>query len=516
MTAAITLSSQTSTISPGSGPINFGSPNYQEAVYTVTSQGGAAEQDYVVVVSEGPQYYYVDGTNGDDTWPDIYNGGSESHPFKTLAYAVAKAATDGIGKIFIKGNLTPTNGGNTADDSAFTLDLTSAVNKKLTIASVTGSTLRGSANQRVLTVKGGAELTFENISITGGNTTGSGGGLYITGNSKVKFSGGSITGNTAASGGGVYVEGDTGAGSEFTFMDGEISGNTATSVTAGNTDATLPNMGGGGGVYVKGDALFWFAGGTIANNTAKGAGGGVLVNGNVVSVPTLTESGFLMSGGKIVSNKSTSTTYPHGGGGVYVAKGAFEMLNGEITGNTATRQGGGVFVHWGQARFTASGNSTITGNEGVGSSKAICNRGTTEMLGKARADKVYIWNYDGVNPEQSFTLTPDIQIDGIVLAYSANHKNYITLLGDSWPGTNTICTIDLESHLNNSGSFAGQLEPDWLDKKIITGSNAALTALVVTNNRLPLNSFTGQPSVYNLSAHYKIAVSGTDGKFKRK
>jgi hypothetical protein len=78
MIADITLSSPSSTISPPSGKIDFNSGgNYQEAVYTVTSQGNPgdpdplkrpATQDYVVVVSGGPQYYYdVDGTNGDLT-----------------------------------------------------------------------------------------------------------------------------------------------------------------------------------------------------------------------------------------------------------------------------------------------------------------------------------------------------------------------------------------------------------------------------------------------------------------
>jgi hypothetical protein len=519
MTAAITLSSSTSMINPGSGKINFGSGgNYQEAVYTVTSQGSAATQDYVVVVSEGPEYYYVDGVNGNDSWPDYYNGGSESYPFKTLAYAVQKAgdSTNNISKIFIKGDLTAADGGDNSpsSDSAFTLDLSSATNKKLTITSAAGATLRGTSGKRVLKITGGADITFENINITGGSTTGNGGGVYITGDhNKVKFSGGNITGNTAYSGGGVYIEDDDSTadtGSEFNFMGGDISGNTATGAASGNSTASpLESMGGGGGVYVKGDALFWLASGTISGNTTKGAGGGVLVNGNA----TGDETGFFMSGGKIVNNKSASTTYPHGGGGAYVAKGAFEMLGGEITGNTATRQGGGVFVHWGDARFTASGNSTITGNDGVGSSKAICNRGKTELLGNARADRVYVWNYDDDGtPDQLFTLAQNAQVTGIVLAYSAENANVIDIK-DSFKGTNTICTIDLEGHLNSGGSFVGELEPDWLHKKIITGNNSTLTAVL---GRLPLNSFTSKNSVYNMGTHYRIAVSGSDGTFEKK
>ncbi|MDR0669486.1 MAG: hypothetical protein LBF95_05335, partial [Treponema sp.] len=212
----------------------------------------------------------------------------------------------------------------------------------------------------------------------------------------------------------------------------------------------------------------------------------------------------------ITGNKSTSTTYPHGGGGVYVAQGAFEMLEGEITGNKATRQGGGVFVHWatgatGTARFGAYGNAAITGNDGVGSSAAICNRGITELLSSARADKVYIWDYEGADPPQEFTLVPSVQVGGVALAYSAVNKNYITLVDDhtGWTGgTGQICLIDLESHLSG-GVFAGQLEPDWLGKKVVKGNNTTLTAVL---SRLPLNSFTGTPSVYNLGAKYQITV----------
>jgi hypothetical protein len=530
MIAGITLSNPLSQIhpvdnstAPADGAVipfaNNGNP--KEAVYRVTAQDNVTTQDYVAVVSEGGQYYYVDGKNGRDDWPDYYNGETEGRAFKTLAHAVAEAAKpwSTISKIFLLSDLTAAEGGDSgSSDSAFTLDLTSAANKKITVTSTTGATLRGASGRRVLTVKGGAELSFENISITGGNTTGNGGGIYVTGNSKVKFSGGSITGNTAASGGGVFIE-DSGSGeSEFSFMGGEISGNTATSATAGNTAATLGSMGGGGGVCVKGKATFWLAGGTITNNTANGAGGGILVNG---AVEGGTEYGFLMSGGKIVKNETTSRTFPHGGGGAYVAHGAFEMLGGEITGNLAARQGGGVFIHWGDARFTASGNSTITGNTGVGSSAAICNRGTTELMANTRADKVYIWNNDSAQ-DQSFTLTPGTQISGIALAYSAGNKNFITLSGSSseWSATGTgpICTIDLESHLSSSGSFAGQLEPDWLGKKIITGNNATLTAVLAFHNRLPLNSFTGTPSVYNMGDHYKINVASDamEGTFAKK
>jgi hypothetical protein len=527
MTAKITLSNPSSTISPGNGIVNFGGGggSYQEALYTVTAQDTVTKQAYVAVVSEGPQYYYVDAVKGDDTWPDVYNGGSEALPFKTLAYAVQEATKPGstISKIFIMGDLSAATEAETSvakdPNSAFTLDLSGATNKEITITSTTGATLRGTSGKRVLTIKGGADLIFENINITGGNAAstntdaGKGGGIYVTGNSKVKFSGGSITGNTAYSGGGVYVEGSGTKDqySQFTLMgDATISGNTANGAASG--EPAVSAMGGGGGVYVKDNALFWLAGGTVSDNTTKGAGGGVLVNGSVFSSTPVVEYGLLMSGGKIINNKTTSTTYPHGGGGVYVAGGAFEMLDGSITGNYSQRQGGGVFVHWGpdnttQPRFTASGNSLITGNDGVGSSHGICNRGTTELIGNAQTDTAYVWDYnDSSVKDQAFTLGENARIGGIALAYSAENKNFLTIATTGVAaGTDQICRIDLEGHLTN-GSFKTFNPDEWKTQTLIKGVAATLNPLV-SNKRIVLGTYTGSKTIFLTDKGYEYIIS---------
>ncbi|MDR1388434.1 MAG: hypothetical protein LBJ31_00460 [Treponema sp.] len=522
-------------ISPGSGLITF---TNQERFYTVTAEDGTT-QDYVAVVSEGPQYYYV-SAGGDDTWPDYYNGGSKDRPFGTLAYAVQRAAKDGIEKVLIMDDLIAPTGGGSAS-STFDIDLSSispGPNKEIIINSsdpLVTRTLQASTGKRVLNITGGAKLTFKNIDVTGGDVgaklagdpAGNGGGIAVSGNSTVNFSG-NITGNRARSGGGVYVE-DTGSDESAFILEGggTIANNTATGNTSG--DPNLDAMEGGGGVYLKGNADFWlYPNGTISGNTATnattpgtlgpdgsgGAGGGVLVN-----TTNSTDYGLVMSGGQITGNRSTSSTYPHGGGGVYVARGAFEMSGGEITGNTAKRQGGGVFVHWGDARFTAWGTSKITGNEGVGSSKAICNRGTTALLGDVTADRVYVWDY-GESPAQSFTLADNVNITtGMAFARSSDkgtgNKNFITLVDDGThnfvPGTNTIL-IDLESHLEQ-GTLSASLDGDWPGQKILEGNNGTLTTML---NHFTLNTFTGNPSVYSLYNNYKIVVSGTDGTFEHK
>jgi hypothetical protein len=556
----ITLSSENSVfvdesgneISPPNGtsdviPFN-NQGDYQEAVYRIKAQDGTI-RDYVVVVARDVRYYYVKAT-GDDTDPDQYNGGSESTPFKTLAYAVYQAVEHRVDHIYVTGTLNDTSEGGAWEDTSTAMVENSGTFEqsgapvagggsvfnlkgsgmedgskpwRITITGVSNAVLQGVSGKRVLSVTGGADLVFEDITFTGGNTGADGGGVYVGGSGKVKFSNCTITGNTAKSGGGVFIEGsDAASDSVVTLMGGTISGNTA----IGSATA-LDSMGGGGGVYIKGNALFWLSSGTIVNNTAShGAGGGVLVNGNPSHDPdgagpeTSHEDGFLMSSGSISGNKAPGGIYPHGGGGVYVAMGAFEMLGGEITGNTTNRQGGGVFIHWGndnyQPHFTASGFSSVTGNTGVGSSAAICNRGITAMAGNAQADKIYVWNYDrdpGENTlPQSFTLAQNARASGIVLAYSAEKNNFITIAGTGVTGKDRIAIIDLEGRLTN-GKLSGTIDSEWLDKKVIeVSSGEPLTDYI---DRLPLGTFVGT-ATSSISASYKIEVDGTNGFLKKK
>jgi hypothetical protein len=310
-------------------------------------------------------------------------------------------------------------------------------------------------------------------------------------------------------------------------MGGTISGNTA----SGGAGA-FPNLTGGGGVCIVGKALFWMASGSISGNfagassgTSYGSGGGVLIRASTGAV----NDGFLMSSGSVSNNRSYSNVYPHGGGGVYVATGEFEMLGGEITGNNSVRQGGGVFIHRG-GRFTASGNSTITGNEGVGSSKAICSRGITELTGNAQADKVYVWNVmpdpgeDGYGDSSDpadyfrFTIAKYARIGGIVLAHPPSftpesgsstdfhdvpggHYNVINYApGADSAGTDQICRIDLEMNLVN-GVLATTDINAWIGKRIVwNGSNAIPSA------RFPMNSLVGKSTLY--LTNYKVDTNG--------
>jgi hypothetical protein len=289
-------------------------------------------------------------------------------------------------------------------------------------------------------------------------------------------------------------------------------------------------------VYVFGeDSLFWLANGEIVNNTTSGSGGGGVVNGSVVpdapddndlDPDNDTPLNFIMSGGSVNGNNSAGNVWPHGGGGVFVAKGTFQMMNGRIMNNTSNRQGGGVFV-WSRALFFMDGDSSVTANEGRGSAKAICSRGITTMRGNAQADKVYIWNYSkgSWNNEagDEFTLMEGARVSGLVLAFAddlPDNRNYINIVQSDripgqlffTPGTDRITTIDLESHLNANGSFSttATIDGDWLGKYLIKNGGNPITPSQAADiiKRFPLGSFTyggGSPSV---SAGHKLDDTG--------
>jgi hypothetical protein len=151
------------------------------------------------------------------------------------------------------------------------------------------------------------------------------------------------------------------------------SGNTASLVNVNNDSALVMN-----------------AGSKITGNTTTSSygGGGIYVfdsgaftmEGGEISGNTSSFYGggvynngtFEMSGGEITGNSS----YSYYGGGVY-NNGTFTMSGGEISGNTSS-YGGGVYV--GGGTFTMS-NGEISGNTASSYGGGVSNGGTFEMSG---------------------------------------------------------------------------------------------------------------------------------------
>ena len=167
--------------------------------------------------------------------------------------------------------------------------------------------------------------------------------------------GGAISNNSFSTqyGGIVLVE----EGASFTMTGGEISCNDTD--IRGNTINNAP-------VYVLApetaakSTAFIMAGGLITEN--HGSNGGVML-GNSESLPENGPSAIAtmkMTGGTISGNSSSyCTLVPDGGcgGGIYVASDNVVLEAGDISGNTAYNQGGGVYV--GSVPYTLHMSNTL-------------------------------------------------------------------------------------------------------------------------------------------------------------
>jgi uncharacterized repeat protein (TIGR02543 family) len=170
----------------------------------------------------------------------------------------------------------------------------------------------------ILNVNGNAQIT--------GNTAGNGGGIYSVGTVTIRDLA-NISGNSATTAcGGIYNYSGVGAttASVLNMEGGIISGNVATGGNGGGVCNTS-----GVGRLTNG-AIFNMSGGVIENNQASVNGGGVI---NANSGNTMT-----MTGGVICGNRAPS------GGGISNASANLNINGGEVSGNTATNVGGGIYM----------------------------------------------------------------------------------------------------------------------------------------------------------------------------
>jgi hypothetical protein len=265
-----------------------------------------------------PCFYVSQG--GDDT-----NGtGSKGNPFGSVqkaVNAVNTAYTSGnwpsgeSALINISGEaLTSTTGGT---DGLVVINGGSAVYPPITLKGYNNGTYPTHSinatglSKRVLYINNGANVTMDNLTLTGGNVSATGGGVAVYGTD-----------------------------SAFTMLSGTISGNTATGT--GGTD-------GGGGVYVSvsGTGEFSMSGGTISGNTATNNGGGVYYNNGT----------FTMSGGTIGGATDAARNTALKGGGVYVATSAFTM-----SGSAVIAQNNDVYLP-NTKQVTINGTLTPSGSE---------------------------------------------------------------------------------------------------------------------------------------------------------
>ena len=232
----------------------------------------------------------------------------------------------------------------------------------------------------VITVTVGSLVVKDSVGegkITGGNTTGNGGGILMQGGTLTVEANAEISGNKAVNGGGIYMAvgtltmngnvtknqatngGGIYMGNATVAMDGTVSHNTATN---------------GAGIYVAGGTLT-LTSGNVIGNTASSGGGGVYIAAGTVNVEGATISGntasfgggirqengtLNMKDGYITSNTATSNLI--GGAGVSSYNGTFNLSGGTISLNSTYGHGGGVALY-NTPDFNMTGG-VIMGNQG--------------------------------------------------------------------------------------------------------------------------------------------------------
>lgn len=285
------------------------------------------------------------------------NDGSQQYPFGTVDKAVfyINEINDGTQSfiIHVSGNCVA----EAIDDNNSVVNIVPDKTLTLTIqgkdghtATINATTLNSNgAMGRVMYVGGKANVTLQNITLTGGSAD-YGGGVYIDGGTLIMETGSSIKNNTANDqGGGVYIAG----GTLKMETDSSINGNTASNQ--------------GGGVFIN-NGEFNMTGGTISGNTVtSGNGGGVFVKD--------TGSTFNMSGGTINGNTATD------GDGVY-NDGTFN-----ISGSAIVNTNNDVYLPSGK---TITVDSALTGSFPVATITPQTYTSNTQVLSGSRVDKEFV------------------------------------------------------------------------------------------------------------------------------
>ena len=247
------------------------------------------------------------------------------------------------------------------------------------------TTLDADAQGRVVYVAGNANVTLDNLTLTHGEHSGNGAGIYTTGDITVTNS--IIAGNTSTGGvsAGLYLSGvHTGVLSNSSFADnhslpsvdgGAISNDDDIlwldhvdfiNNSSGRQGGALSNS----GTTIISDSLFY-------SNTAYTFGGAIYNNGQLTVTHTTVDSNLAATGhggafhssgasdGQAVFINSTiSNNSSEGTGGLSHAAGHMTLENVTVSGNTSTNASVGGISSWAGAVAITITHSTISNNAG--------------------------------------------------------------------------------------------------------------------------------------------------------
>lgn len=292
--------------------------------------------------------------------------------------------------------------------------------------SITRTSDSTDAFDAVIRVYGDAQLVLCDCKGSGtisNNTADKRGGGVFTNMTLTISDGITITGNKSEQGGGIYTYDE-----DITINGGNITGNTATY---------------GGGVYHIGDyrtcdTLTISGSATITGNTATDGGGVYVESGKNTSNWNKGQGALQINGGSITNNTATGN-----GGGVYInERGLLTITGGNVTDNTATVNGGGVYFNGESKKFNISGNINVTGIKKSG-----------------KANNIYLPNGQIIKIMGELTNTAPI---GVTTEVEPNSSNYVQIAS----GRAAYATPDKFQYENNDTSISA----------VLSGSNNLLIA----------------------------------------
>ncbi len=239
------------------------------------------------------------------------------------------------------------------------------VDAPMTINGGAGITIVADASSRVLLVDAGP-VTLTNITMTGGNVVGEGGGLRVQSAAEVHLVDSHITASSAVWGGGVDVrEASTLMLTNSTITDNSASGRAGGidvsgssslvlngSTISGNTAGTQQ----GGGASITSGSSFSANNSTISNNVASNSGAGGL---------TIYEATLDLTNSTVSGNTAGGAS----GGGMSTSFSSVTITNSTVSGNYASNWGGGIFVATPMTMTLV--NSTMIGNSSGSQGGAI-------------------------------------------------------------------------------------------------------------------------------------------------
>lgn len=263
----------------------------------------------------------------------------------------------------------------------------------LTIANGTIARDADAQRFRLLRVAGGANLTIDSVTLTGGRTEDGfgrrdGGAALVSSGGSLKVENSTISQNEGHFGGGIHARGAlTISNSSIRENTGETGG--GLSLIGNSSVATVRNslisgntaVAGGGGIRAAYGVQINLYRSVIASNSAS-LGGGILasqsnlkllkteVTGNNAS---LYGGGMNLGGGsvQIIDSLFSGNRASLIGGGFYTGGTDFELNNSTVSGNHAGKGGGGFITRYFSSTSLTVAQSTVTGNTADNSGAGI-------------------------------------------------------------------------------------------------------------------------------------------------